>query len=551
MRNILDRYLSIQADDELVAQRGKLFNLIILVTITAVLLSMFITIAFGPIVLEYLVLDVASLILFGALYWYTRRGHRWTAYVFLAFMVLLMPYAFRRNLESSLILALAVPVMVVPLIATPWLCIPVAAVESVILYMINLALDYPSLNPLVIVILGVLGVISWLSSWSLENALKEARRSEGALAESNRELQDSRGLLEAHTHELERRSAYLQTSAEIGRAATTVLETDRLVQQVVELIREQFDLYYVGLFLVDETGKWAVLQAGTGEAGRVMLARGHRIKVGEGMIGWSVAYAQARVALEAGEDAVRLATTELPDTRSEAALPLRSRGQILGALTVQSTQPGAFDQDTIVVLQTMTDQVAVALNNARLFAEVREALEATRRAYGELSREVWAKLLHARPDLGFIRDERGISPAGDLWRSEMETVLQTGKSALSGDGTTRLATPIKVRGRVIGVIDAHKPNEEKWTSEQTAVIETLADQLGAALESARLYEDAQRRAARERLAREITDKMRRATNVESIVQTVVDELFSVMGTSRAFVRLVPPSVQDNGEDGHK
>jgi GAF domain-containing protein/HAMP domain-containing protein len=353
------------------------------------------------------------------------------------------------------------------------------------------------------------------------------------------------------TRELEQRSAYLEASAEVGRAATSILETDRLIQQVVELIRERFGLYYVGLFLRDETGEWAVLRAGTGEAGRAMLARGHRIKVGEGMIGWSVAHSEARVALEAGEDAVRLATAELPDTRSEAALPLRSHGQVLGALTVQHTQSGAFDQDTLVVLQTMADQVAVALDNARLFVESQAALEEVRRAYGELSREAWAELLRARPDLGYRSDEHGVTSAEKIWRPEMERALQEGE-IIQGDGAgtktkSPLAVPIKVRGDVIGVLDTYKPGDAgEWTPEEIALLETLAEQLGLALDSARLYQDTQRRAAREQLTREITEKMRSVAGVEDIIQTAVDELSRVLGTSRTFVRLgLAPLSQDD------
>jgi len=357
------------------------------------------------------------------------------------------------------------------------------------------------------------------------------------------------------TRDLERHSAYLEASAEVGRAASSVLDADQLIRQVVQLIRERFGLYYAGLFLVDEASEWAVLRAGTGEAGQAMLARGHRIKVGSGVIGWSIAHAQARVALEAGEDAVRLATAELPDTRSEAALPLRSRGEVLGALTVQSDQPNAFDEDTIVVLQTMADQVAVALDNARLFAESQAALEATRRTHHELSHEAWANLLRAQPDLGYRSSEDGVTSAGDIWRPEMEQALQEGET-IQGNGAAvgaklSLAVPIKVRGEVVGVLDTYKPaGADEWTPEEITLLETLADQLGTALESARLYEDAQRRAARERLTREITDKMRRATNVEGIVQTVVDELFSLLGTSHAFVRLgTAPPAQDTETRG--
>ena len=105
--------------------------------------------------------------------------------------------------------------------------------------------------------------------------------------------------------------------------------------------------------------------------------------------------------------------------------------------------------------------------------------------------------------------------------------------------------PIKVRGQVIGVIDAHKPDGAgEWTSEEVALMETLTEQLGVALESARLYQDTQRRAVHEQLTREITDKMRRATGVEDIVRTTVDELSRVLGTSRTFARLgVTPALQ--------
>ncbi|MBE9506415.1 MAG: GAF domain-containing protein [Chloroflexi bacterium] len=364
------------------------------------------------------------------------------------------------------------------------------------------------------------------------------------------------------TRELERRSIYLETSADVGRAVSSILDADQLTRRVVELIRARFGLYYVGLFLVEEAGEWATLQAGTGEAGRAMLARGHRIRVGEGMIGWSVANAQARIALDVGEDAVRLATVELPDTRSEAALPLRSRGRVMGALTIQSDQPAAFDEDTVVVLQTMADQVAVALDNARLFTEAQAALEAERQAYGELSRKAWTELLSAQPDISYRSDEHGVTSARDIWRPEMERALQESRivhgrvlspsrgDRAGSDARLPLAVPIKVRGNVVGVLDTYKPADAgAWTPEEVALLKALTDQLGVALESARLYQDTQRRAARERLAREITDKMRRAAGVDSIIQVAVDELFGVLGTSRAFVRLgTAPSAQDDGED---
>jgi GAF domain-containing protein/HAMP domain-containing protein len=352
------------------------------------------------------------------------------------------------------------------------------------------------------------------------------------------------------------RTRNLRAAAEVARATTSVLNPDELLRQTVDLVRERFDLYYVGLFLLDEERRFAVLRAGTGEAGQKMLARGHRLGVGgDSMIGQCVAKAEARIALDVGEEAVRFDNPLLPETRSELALPLRSRGQVIGAMTVQSVEEAAFDEADIAVMQTMADQVAVAIDNARLFTESQAALEAERRAYGELSWQAWSELLRARTDWGYRYASQSVTLVVGDWRPEMRQAERTGQSvqnlerAEGGDGMggPTLALPIQVRGQVVGVLDFRKDESgERWTDEEIALLETLTDQLSVALESARLYQETQRRAARERLTREITDKMRRASSVEDIVQSAVDELHKALGTSRTFVRLGVLSPQDDG-----
>ncbi|MFN2270231.1 MAG: GAF domain-containing protein [Anaerolineae bacterium] len=343
------------------------------------------------------------------------------------------------------------------------------------------------------------------------------------------QLQETLEGLEQREAALQRRSLQMQASADVGRAATSILETDRLIQHVVNLIRERFGLYYVGLFLVDETGEWAELRAGTGEAGRAMLARGHRIKAGEGMIGWCIDHAEARIAEEVGEDAVRVATPELPNTRSEAALALRSRGKVLGAVTIQSDHPGAFDEQSIAVLQTLADQVAVAIDNASLFAESQAALEAERRAYGELSRRAWSDLLHARSITGYqygVEHGRVIQLSGDGQRVE------------PAEGLPEVELPIEVHGVVIGTIVAHKPaGADEWQQDEVTMLEELTNQLGIAMESARLYQDTQRRAARERLVSDIADRLQRAPDMEMLLQIAAQELNRVLMGSRAYVHL--------------
>ncbi len=178
---------------------------------------------------------------------------------------------------------------------------------------------------------------------------------------------------------LDRRALQLQAAAEVSRATGSILDPDELIQQVVELTRERFGLYYVGLYLLDQadkTRRWAVLRAGTGEAGRQMVARGRRIEVGgNSMVGWCIAHRQYRLVEDVSAEDALLKNPLLPGTRSKLALPLISRGQAIGAMTFQSAHPAAFAEEDITTLQTMADQLANAIENARLFAERKQAEE--------------------------------------------------------------------------------------------------------------------------------------------------------------------------------
>jgi GAF domain-containing protein/HAMP domain-containing protein len=351
-------------------------------------------------------------------------------------------------------------------------------------------------------------------------------------------LQETMSDLERRGIDLQRRALQMQASTEVSRAATSILDMDVLIRQIVDLIRERFALYYVGLFLVDETGEWAVLRTGTGEAGQDMVARGHRIRVGEGMIGWSIANAQARVEEEVGADGVRLATPELPDTRSEAALVLRSRGRVLGALTVQDDHPDAFDEQSIAVLQSMADQVAVAIDNARLFAESRDALEAERRAYGAISGQAWREVLYKQSGLGYRYDQGSLIPLADHQSQDEGTGNGGERRVDSEKALPDLNVPVRVRGQVIGTINAHKPDgATDWTEEEAVVMQTLAEQLGVAMESARLYQDIQTRAARERVTGEVASKFRESLDMERVLRTATEEIYQALGLERVMVRL--------------
>ncbi|HRQ24511.1 MAG TPA: GAF domain-containing protein, partial [Anaerolineales bacterium] len=172
----------------------------------------------------------------------------------------------------------------------------------------------------------------------------------------------------------ERRSRLLKAANRVGREVTSILDLDQLLPQTVNIICESYGLYYAGVFMLDEEGEYAVLRAGYGKAGKAMLSEGHRLKVGtDSMIGACIAMGEARIALDVGEERVHFKNPHLPHTRSEMALPLIYGGRNLGAVTIQSSEERAFSEDDITTLLTMAEHLAVAINNAKLIDELKEA----------------------------------------------------------------------------------------------------------------------------------------------------------------------------------
>ncbi len=172
----------------------------------------------------------------------------------------------------------------------------------------------------------------------------------------------------------ERRSRLLKAANRVGKEVTSILDLEKLLPQTVNIICESYGLYYAGVFLLDEKGEYAVLRSGYGKAGKAMVAEGHKLKVGtDSMIGACIAMGEARIALDVGEERVHFKNPHLPHTRSEMALPLIYGGKALGAVTIQSSEERAFSEDDITTLLTMAEHLAVAINNARLIDELKEA----------------------------------------------------------------------------------------------------------------------------------------------------------------------------------
>ena len=351
------------------------------------------------------------------------------------------------------------------------------------------------------------------------------------------------------TAALEQRSSYLESAADASQTIAAIIKPEEIISKAVNIIQTRFEFYYVGLFITDNAQRWAVLQAGTGIAGKTMLERGHRIRIGDGMIGWSIANAKARIALDVGEDAVRFDNPDLPETRSEVALPLRSRGRVLGALTVQSAEEAAFDHDIMATLQTMADQVATSLDNAELFATSEAALEAERKAYGEMSRDGWIALAQKQASPRFVADvsSQTARPLDVEQSPEIIEAIRNG-NLLQDDGKTMLI-PLKSREIVLGGIKLRKrEGDGVWSKAQISMATTLSGQLGVALESARLFDQTQKRAAQEHVVGEAAARMRETLDIESVLQTTARELRDALGISAAEVWIGTEDTSENNSN---
>lgn len=223
---------------------------------------------------------------------------------------------------------------------------------------------------------GFAAALLYLTNNSINQALTTARRNAAAQGQSNRELTAIRASLEERITE---RTAQLTVSAEVARAVSSILDLDELLRLVTVLIVERFNLYYAAAFLVDDDAQYAVLQSATGEAGRVLKERGHKLEItGPSMVGMAIATRQPRIVQDVDKETMRFANPLLTETKSEVALPLIVGDQSIGALDVQSTRAAAFDENLVLVLQGLADQIAIAINNARQYqAAQHEARQAT------------------------------------------------------------------------------------------------------------------------------------------------------------------------------
>ena len=381
----------------------------------------------------------------------------------------------------------------------------------------------------------LMGILIYLMITTLQSSLSKSRSAAKELSSSNQELTELRTDLqkqvEERTSELKKRASQLEAVSSVARAIASVQDLDTLLPAITKLVSQQFGFYHVGIFLLDERRQNVVLRAANSPGGLRLLSRQHSLPLdAHSIVGYSTARGEPRIALDVGADYIYFNNPDLPNTRSEMAIPLRVAGEVIGSLDVQSTETDAFSQEDIGVLTTLADQIAIAIENARLFGETKKALTESRVMFEQHTQQEWSSFARQAKARGFVFDGKHVvAMDNNAKRESARAAIQTGSLSREKLSAT-IAVPIKLRGQTIGVLDVRAKNGQRpWKADEIALLEAAAERAALALENARLIESAQRRAARERAIGDISTRIGAVSNLESIIQTAVEELGRKIG----------------------
>jgi len=357
---------------------------------------------------------------------------------------------------------------------------------------------------------------------------------------------------------LERRSLELETIAEVAREITIIHDLNTLLNVSANLIHEQFKYYHVGIFLVDERGEFAVLRAASSIAASQMLEQNYKLKVGqEGLVGSVTRTGQAHIALDVGADAIHFQNPFLPQTRSEITLPLRSRSITVGALDIQTDIQSAFSEQDVKVLQLLADQLAAAIENAQLVQQVNETLTELNKAYRLQTQNVWQSTINQYERPAYEYDGFQIKSVPQKLSDSLLKQLENGEPIILRErgeqsnnlAKTTLMVPLMVLNQVIGVIGLEQENSEHtWTDEEISIVQAAANRAGITLENARLLEDSQRRAIKERAIFEATARIGSDLDIGNILYTTAEEIERVLGNAEIILQFNNDNVTSTNEE---
>ncbi len=384
--------------------------------------------------------------------------------------------------------------------------------------------------------------------------------------------------------DLRRQLFQVQAAAEIARDISSALNLDELLLKAINLTRERFNFYHAAIFLIDPAEKIAVIREATGKAGAHMKRTSHKLTIGsKSVVGFVAGKGEPLVVNDTLNDATHLPNPMLPDTRSEAAIPLKSGDKILGVLDVQSKTPYSFSPNDIDILQVLADQLAIAVNKTELFAETQEHLSqhrllhhiTTSAASGStLDEALTATVEGLQVTLGgdrvtiLLSDEERENLVVKAWvgySEEADNLIIPFGSGITGwvaahrkplrvsditqdaryievSANTRseLALPLIFRSDILGVLNVESEQVSAYTENDEEMLGTLAGSLAAIIANARLVEQIRKQAERERQLYEISSKIRRSTDLQTILSTTIKELNRATGARRTEISVGIP-----------
>ncbi|NJN93158.1 MAG: GAF domain-containing protein [Anaerolineales bacterium] len=365
-----------------------------------------------------------------------------------------------------------------------------------------------------------------------------------------------KGLIDTLEERVAARTQRLEIAATLNERVNAILKLEDLLAEVVNRIKNSFDYYHTHIYLLDDKNENLVVAEGTGEAGAAMKAKGHHIRLNAPT---SLVARAARTGEIVRVDNVReakdwLPNPLLPDTYSEMAVPVILEGKVVGVLDVQQNRVAGLDDGDENLLRSLASHIAIAIRNARQFAEVEASLKEAREIQQRYVEQAWASTRVTHKNVGRVRFSLGESTtlSEGLIAEAQQQALHYKKPevvALSNANDHHtLVAPISLRNVVIGDLQLHEIDPEReWTESEMALISAVIDQVAQAAETLRLLDETQERASREQLVSQISNKMRRAPDMDSLLKVAVTELSRALNPARTFVHMDLKASRGSGE----
>jgi GAF domain-containing protein len=566
---VWQQFVAVDVEDEALARRGTLFNnLMVLATFvsTVVALAVFMAGRRGVLpgiraVNQALIFPVGFLLLNALCFVLVKQGTIdivVKAYVWISFLAILFGASLLSGAQSVAWILLFWPITLASTLLKPRDGIYFSLIGLGFYGLTGLVQRAGLYEPIILsspesfrfiglgltwlMLITTGGFVNFVNVRSLRTTVSELEQTSRALDRARSEMEDE---VRERTRELRTRAEQFQAIAELSRMTVGIRDLQTLLDTAANLIAEQLNFYHVGLFFMDPSGDWVTLQSASSEGGKRMLARAHRLRVGQqGIVGYVAETGLPRFAFDVGEDRTWFSTPELPETRSEMALPLISSDRMIGVLDIQTERPAAFDEGDVARLRVLAGTLAVAIDNVRLFEEMQETLAQLERYQEEDAVRAWRQALsRRRMSLGYsyisgrVRERQSDLSLDGVDQGEGRVIQEETEA-----GNYRLTAPVYVSGQRLGALTFKRSGP--WSDESVRLVESVVEQLDLALNNARLLEQTRLQATQEAARGEIVGRMRALTSTDAILRSAAEELGRALQVESSRIQLV--TFEDSG-----